>query len=214
MSLIRFYQNSLQLWAKPDAGLNLGMVTFLGEWLGVCPSLPSLATGGGSPVVHIDAPVDAELDQHHGRSRAAFDVAVELPLSRLSLGCRPSSETRNAIPPLYFPPIHLKEIAKPLSVLACYCIEPLFRDLHNNNIRLVSKYQQFRTLPLCSTVNRFRSPSQSALPRHSISVTRNQTGRLESSDIDFSLLVVLSQAAHPIPPLRRRRLTRIELVLT
>ncbi|RKK51359.1 hypothetical protein BFJ67_g6107 [Fusarium oxysporum f. sp. cepae] len=61
------------------------MVTFLGEWLGVCPSLPSLATSGGSPVVHIDAPVDAELDQHHGRSRAAFDVAVELPLSRLSL---------------------------------------------------------------------------------------------------------------------------------
>lgn len=62
-------------------------------------------------MVHIDAPVDAELDQHHGRSRAAFDVAVELPFSRLSLGCRPSSETRNAIPPLYFPSIHLKEVS-------------------------------------------------------------------------------------------------------
>jgi hypothetical protein len=84
------------------------MVTFLGEWLGVCPSLPSLATGGGSPVVHINAPVDAELDQHHGRSRAAFDVAVELPLSRLSLGCRPSSERRNPIPLFH---IYLKEVS-------------------------------------------------------------------------------------------------------
>ena len=31
-------------------------VTLFGDWLGGRPSLPSLVTGGGSPVVDIDAP--------------------------------------------------------------------------------------------------------------------------------------------------------------
>jgi hypothetical protein len=100
------------------------------------------------------------------------------------------------------------QIPKPLFCPRCYSIEPLLRDPHNNNTRLVSQYQQFRILPLTQPSTSwvavsvsFVSPfnlrcKQSSLwaRLHIQSVTSSNcsrqldaesNGRLESSDIDF-----------------------------
>lgn len=69
-------------------------------------------------MVHIDAPVDAELDQHHGRSRAAFDVVVELPLSLAFLSVvGPLRRHAMLFPSFLFFPLAERGINSPSSVV-------------------------------------------------------------------------------------------------
>ncbi|RKL10346.1 hypothetical protein BFJ68_g3905 [Fusarium oxysporum] len=81
----------------------------------------------------------------------------------------------------------------------CYCIEPLLRDLHNNNIRLVSQYQRFRIIPFAQPSTSWVAVSVSFVSPFNLRYAEsNGKTRILGYRFSFCLLFCLKQLILPI----------------